>query len=198
MAAQPGLDLLVPDEFDVLVTAPGEGHDEGPGLVPLAFLVQHLARVAKVHLGLLAGRRFDADGDFGAFGFLAADEAVDGGVAAGVAPFPQALVDGGDFDPSSAQGENQVTVGFHRGGVLRWGAVGPGLAQQAGQFFLGRQGLVQQALFPRPGVVAPHRLAVEAQRAGDGPFALSGLQMSQNLSNVHEVLPFGWHPALLH
>src|SRR5271157_4856703 len=51
------------DEADELVTARGEGHDEGPCLVSLLCLgIVHEARVTEVGLGLLTRRSLHTDG----------------------------------------------------------------------------------------------------------------------------------------
>ena len=63
VTVDPHVDVLMEDEADELVTARGEGHDEGPCLVSLLCLgVVHEARVAEVDLGLLARRGLDTDG----------------------------------------------------------------------------------------------------------------------------------------
>lgn len=63
VAVRPCGDALMEDEADEPVAAIGEGHDEGPCLALLLHRwVVHEAGVSEVDLGLVAGRRLDADG----------------------------------------------------------------------------------------------------------------------------------------
>jgi len=55
MTTQPGLDALIPHQFGILVAAPGQQHDEYPGLERLAGMhIDDLGTLAKIHLRRLA------------------------------------------------------------------------------------------------------------------------------------------------
>src|SRR6266508_4705189 len=63
MERQPGRDTLIPDKLDVLMAAPRQRHDKGPGLTqPPIFGVEHQTSVTEVDLGFLPWCGFDPDG----------------------------------------------------------------------------------------------------------------------------------------
>jgi hypothetical protein len=99
MTAQPGFDLLVEHELDVLMSAPREGHDKGPGATQLAGdEVDHTPCIAKVYLCLFTWLAFHAHRGLGLMGIELAYKAVHGLVGAGVAALFQAALDGRDLD----------------------------------------------------------------------------------------------------
>jgi len=108
---QPSRQLLVKDELDVLVAAPGERHDERPG--PAQFtagrIVQQTGK-AEVHLGLRARFALDPHKDFRLGRGQAADKTPDRRVAAGVTAFFEPLLDGGHLDPFLVQLAHQRPI----------------------------------------------------------------------------------------
>ena len=76
MQAEPGFDLLVADELHILVTAPGEGHDEGIDLAEFAVSVCQAADFAEIHLRFFTGLGLDAHADVGRRGLEGFDEAI--------------------------------------------------------------------------------------------------------------------------
>jgi len=95
VATQPGLDFLIPDDLGVLVAAPGQGHDENPGVVDLARGQVHALRPGtKVNLGHLLGFVVEHYRGRGPFLLLAAQESFHRVIAAGKSVSPhQGVVD---------------------------------------------------------------------------------------------------------
>src|SRR4029434_7924922 len=95
---EPGCDTLVPDKFDVLVTAEAEHHHEGPGFTHLPGLwVEHTPGIAKVNLGLFARGGFYSAIRLGLSRLQGAHEAADCRIAARIAALFQAFPNGHHF-----------------------------------------------------------------------------------------------------
>jgi len=188
--AQPGLDFLVEDELSVLVTAPGQGHDKGPGAAQFIGLrVNHLPGIAKVHLSFFARLTFHPYGDVGGERGESPDKAVHGGVGPLVALFFQAALDGGDLDVLFDQLSHQVAIGLHGRDVLWRQVPRPRLLQQSLKFFQRRQWPFQQPMGRGPLSIAFDSPAVNAGVALYLPVARTGTDMSQYFTDVHEIPP---------
>ncbi|MFN8497983.1 MAG: hypothetical protein U0641_09010 [Anaerolineae bacterium] len=136
VAGQPRRELLVKDELDVLVAAEGQRHDEGPAFPPVpAALVEHAAGVAKVNLGFFTWWTLDADDHVGRVRFEGTHKAIDGGIAAGVAPFLEAFSDGADLGSRLAQLDDQGAIRLNRGDDLGRRRARERLSHQALQLF---------------------------------------------------------------
>jgi len=146
--------------------------------------------------GSMSEPAIDPDHDFRSRRLQGADKAAYRGVAAGVAALYQTLMDGRHLDTLLPQPNYQLPVGLHRGSVLRRQGRVHRLFQQFVQLAQGRQRTFQQALSRRPGAVARHRLAVHTCHLCHSPVALTVLDVSQQFSNVHGLLPFAGHPFL--
>jgi len=98
------------------VAAPGQRHDESPGLPPAPRgRVKQQADIAEVHLGLIARLDFDAHRDCGRRLFAAVDEAPEGGVGAGKAMLAlQSLPDGLTLQALRTPALDQAAVRFDR------------------------------------------------------------------------------------
>lgn len=124
MAAQPGLDFLVPNEFHILVAAPGESHYKGPCLAQFpGRRVDHPPRVAKVHLRLLPWLAFHSRRRLTVLfrRFDLTRQPVNRGVAAREAALQQPLVDRRHLYLHTQQPLDLITVALRRRLVLRRG-----------------------------------------------------------------------------
>src|SRR5450756_606177 len=165
VAEQPGFDLLVEHQLNVLVAAPGQRHDKGPGPAQLARgRVQQQPGVTKVHLAFLARPTLDPHHDFRLrCRFQAVHEPAHSRVTTAVTAFQQALKDGRHFDPFLAQLLDRRTVRFHRRAVLWRLGFGQRLVDQLlqpGQ--RGERGFRQQPLLRGPGPVPFHGLSMHS------------------------------------
>lgn len=116
MEQQPGVHALVPDKFDVLMPAPAERHDKGPGFAQLAAgRVKQLPGCPKVDLRFFAWGGFDAHGGTNGGGRMAVEKAIDRRERASkVVVFLQPLPNRRTLDPTRMEIENDGAVGFER------------------------------------------------------------------------------------
>jgi hypothetical protein len=121
VAGQPGDYRLVAHDFSILVSAPGQGHDEEPGLEDFASLAVGDERTGtEVDLGHLANREVEHDGRGRRGGGRATEESVQRMHAACVAVLSrQSLAHGADRYALLVPGQNVLAVRLHRGRVLR-------------------------------------------------------------------------------
>lgn len=100
MEFEPGGNLLVEDEFDILVTATGENHHEGPGFAKDTGVgVNEFAGLGEIDLGLETGLGFDAGNRLGwQVGFEGFDEAIQGWEGMVVAMLAKPLENSGNLD----------------------------------------------------------------------------------------------------
>ncbi len=150
--AEPGGNLLVEDELDILMAGPGEGHDEHPGFswtacqwVPLQ------TGVAEVDLGFLSRRCLDPAESLRLFGYQPLDETPHGGIAAVKAMVvPQTAPDGDTFDPGLVELDDHPGQGLQGTEHVPWAGRRTGQGSQLlplGQ----RPGRVQQPFSPGQG-----------------------------------------------
>jgi len=120
MQFQPGFDPLVGDKLQILVSAPGEGHDKGVDFLAFAVFLGQASDLSEIDLCLFAGLCFDADTGVGSFGFEYLDEAINGGVRPLVTAFFETAENGVHGDIFAPEFDNDLTEWFDGGGVL-WG-----------------------------------------------------------------------------
>lgn len=165
------------------MAAPGKSHNEDPRPTQFAGLgVDHQPGVARVHLDFLAWRSLHPHRYLRCLGLQVAHEAVHRGVAADVPALLQPIIDGGNLDILLAQLLYLFAVRLHRGDVLEWGRTLQRLVCQSVQFAQARQWPRWQPVLGGPGSITPHRLAVDPGSTRNGAVALTGLQLSQDLS----------------
>ena len=86
MQINPGGNLLVKDQLDILVAASRKRHDKRPAFALLPCGRIHLsAGIAKIDLGFLSGRRLDAHRHLGHDPLALADKTIDRCITARVA-----------------------------------------------------------------------------------------------------------------
>jgi len=185
----PGCDGLVEHELNVLVAAPGKGHDKDPGgAQETGQGVDELAGSAEVDLSFLTGVTLDPNRGVRRARLEVAHEAVDGVIGADEALLAQALVNGSDFDLLLAQRDDEVTIGLDRGDGLRGRGRGQGALDKGLELLERRHGgVAKQGMLLSPGTIALDGLAMNAKRARDGPIAGRRAQMTKKLPNVHEI-----------
>lgn len=173
VATDPGGDLLVEDQFRVLMPAVRERHHEDVRRAqPAAPRVQERSRRAKVHLGFLAGGRVHSHYRLLRGRAQTVNEAADRGVAAAIAALPQPVEDRHHLDPLRQE------LLYHR---LKWLHGGRGAGQR--RWWTQHRGqrrdvrdlpvAIQIAGRPRQLAVLAHRLAGEVQVLRDLPLALT-------------------------
>jgi hypothetical protein len=162
VAAQPGFDLLVEHELDVLMSTPREDHDKGPGAMQLAGgEVDHAPCIAKVYLRLFAWLAFHAHRGLGLTGIELAHKTVHCLVRASIAALFQATLDGRDLDVLFEQLLDQIAVRRYGRDVLRRRLLGHGPVSQYLKLLQRRQGTFQQSLGLCPVLVAFDRPPID-------------------------------------
>ena len=191
---QPGLDGLIPDKLDVHKATPGQDHDEGPRLAERpSGRIDHAASVAKIDLGLLAGRGLDADGHVGLGGRELRKKAIHGREGAGKAALTEAFADGDAFDAGGMQLQNQRPERLDAGDGLGRRGGQERLLGQRGQLLDGRQVAGKQTVLGRPSPVAADSPAVEAGGALDRAVVGGGAQLAHQVSQFHILNPRARH-----
>ncbi len=192
----PGGDGLVEDELDVLVAAERQRQHEGPGpaeAVPVG--IEHEAGRPEVHLGFLPRGRLHADRGPQGRRLQATEEALHRGVTPGEALLLDEELE--DRLALHALLPPRHDLRPERGHA---GLVGPGLGrlrrlEQRGQ--RGRVGQLagEQAVLPRPAVVAGHRVPAQPELAGDPAGRLSEAEPAEHFAYIGHLAPPCSHGA---
>ncbi len=197
MQAQPGRDRLVEDQLGVLMAAARQRHHENPGAAgPPPLGIQELAGEAEVDLRLLSGLDLDPEGGRGRGRSDAAEEAFHRGIAAGKPVLlDQELPNGLPLDAARVQGEHALAQGLDQRLL-----VGRPLArrplQQRGQGPRVRhRPAVEHAVPGGPEPIVRHRVAADAEVAGDAPVGLAQVQPSQDLADIGHRTPPSRHSS---